>query len=845
MSRFGLALRLARRELRGGVKGFRIFLACLVLGVGAIATVQSVASGITAALGEDGRAILGGDLALRLVFQPATEAELDYLNATAAAVSTVVDTRGMARAPDGDTTLIELKAVDDAYPLYGEVELADGDGRPITLEEALARRDGTWGAALENTILERLDLAVGDVLRVGETDFEIRATLEREPDRAGGATFTIGPRLMIDRAALDDTGLVRPGSMVYWNYRISLPRDEDVGAYVAALNERFPEAGWRIRDYTNAAPQLQQMIGRLALFLTLVGLTALLVGGVGVGNAVKAYLDGKIATIATLKCVGATGPLVFRTYFAQILVLAGLGIALGLALGTAAPPLIGLVVEDLLPVRVELGVYPWALLNAAVFGLLTALTFSLWPLARARDVPAAALFRDLVAPARGRPRPVYLAATAAAALALAGFAIGTAEQPLFALFFVIGAALSFAAFRGAAWLATRAARAAGRPRRPALRLALTNLHRPGAPTGTVVLSLGLGLTVLVCVALIEGNMSRLVQDTLPEDAPAFFFVDIQPDQLEPFVETVTAIPGVTDPESVPMLRGRIVSARGLPAADAVVDPENAWVLRGDRGVTYSDGPPGDEIVLAGGWWPEGYDGPPRVSIYKDIALALGLDVGDSITVNVLGRDITAEVANIREIDWGSLGINFTMIFSPNPLSAAPHTNLATIDAPPSAEAEVLRAVTEAFPNVTAVRVRDALDTINGIVAQVGGAVRAVAAITLVAGTLVLAGALAAGHRRRVYEAVVLKVLGATRGTVLRAYLIEYGLLGIATACIAAVVGTAAAWAVLTRIMGMEWTFLPMSVVVTAAVSTAITVVFGLIGTWSALGRKAAPLLRNE
>lgn len=842
MSGWLQAARLARRELRGGVKGFRIFLACLVLGVAAIAAVQSLAAGILDGLREDGRQILGGDVALRLIFHQATDEQRAYLERTAEGLSATVEMRSMARTPGtGDTALIELKAVDDPYPLYGTVVLEGGGA----LGEALARRDGVWGAAVDPTLMDRLGLEVGDRIAVGDGEFAVRGVIEAEPDRVSGNNFIFGPRVMLHRDALEGTGLLRPGSMIYTHYKLRLAEGQDLQAYVQRLNREFPEAGWRVRTFANAAPQLAQMLERVTLFLTLVGLTALLVGGVGVTNAVKAYLDGKIASIATLKCLGAGGPTIFRTYLLQILALGGLGTAIGLAIGAAVPLATGGLVSELLPVEIGAAVYPGILATAALFGLLTAFTFSLWPLARAQAVPAGTLFRDLVAPEHGIPKRRALLATAAGGLGLAGLAVASASDPWLALYFVIGAAAAVAAFQLAATLIVRGARAAGRPRRPALRLALTNLYRPGTPTAAVMLSLGLGLTVLVAIALIEGNMQRQVTENIPEDAPAFFFVDIQPDQIADFGALMADLPSATGLETTPSMRGRIVAANGVPAEQALVDPEEAWLLRGDRGVTFTDGPKPGEQLIAGEWWPEGYDGPPLVSVYEDIARAFALTIGDTLTVNLLGRDIQAEIASIRDIDWRSLNINFTMVFSPDPVSAAPHTFIATIQAPPSAEADILRAVAEQFPNVTAVRVRDALDTVNAVFVQIGQAVRAIAAVSLVAGTLVLAGAIAAGHRRRIYESVVLKVLGATRGDVLKAYALEYGLLGLLAAAIAAVVGTAAAWAVLTYVMGVDWAFLPSAVVTTAALSTAITVAAGFVGTWLAMGQKAAPLLRNE
>ncbi|NBB82953.1 MAG: ABC transporter permease, partial [Alphaproteobacteria bacterium] len=468
MAGIATAARLARRELRGGLQGFRIFLACLTLGVAAIATVNSVAEGVLSGLREDGRAILGGDVALRVLYQPVSD-EADAWLDDRGTVSRSAEMRAMARVPDADpTTLVELKAVDDAYPLYGAVTL---DGAP-DLDTALGRIDGRWGAAVDPIVLDRLDLALGDRLRIGEATVELRATIAREPDRAGGGTFTLGPRVMIDRQALDATELIQPGSMIYWNYRVALPPGDSTAAFRSDLTAAFPDAGWRIRDFTDAAPQLQQAIERLALFLTLVGLTALLVGGVGVGNAVKAYLDGRLATIATLKCLGAPSRLIFQVYLIQVLVLAAAGTAIGLAIGIAAPFVVAWAIADLLPIQARFGVYPAALALAAGFGLLTALTFSLLPLARARMLPAGALFRDLVAPGRGLPDRAMVLALAASAVALGGLAVVTAADTRFAAVFVLGSVATLLAFRAAAWLAMAGARRLGRPKRPGLRLAL-------------------------------------------------------------------------------------------------------------------------------------------------------------------------------------------------------------------------------------------------------------------------------------------------------------------------------------------------------------------------------------
>lgn len=838
-----LAWRLARRELRAGVAGFRIFLACLAVGVAAIAGANSLNAALEAGLAADARALLGGDVALRLTHLPAGETELDHLRARAT-VSEAVEMRAMARPAAGGTrSLVELKGVDDAYPLYGSLELEPAVAEP------LARRQGRWGAAADANLLTRLGIALGDVVRVGETEFEIRATIAREPDRVA-TILTLGPRLLIHRNALPETGLVQPGSLLRYVYLLRLPRGDAAEPFIADLKRRFPETGWQIRGAADAAPGVRRFLDNMTLFLTLVGLTALLIGGIGVANAVKSHVDGRIPAIATLKCLGASSALIFRTYLAQVALLAAIGIAIGVAVGAAIPVIAVTLAGDSLPVAARVGIYPWPLFLAAAFGTLVALAFSLWPLARAMRIPAAALFRGAVG--RGAPWPGLrpVAGIMAAGLALSALTVATAQHRGLAAWFVVGAAVSLALFRGLAAAMTRAARRAsqrhaGRSAGPAWRLGLAALHRPGAATTTVVLSLGLGLTVLVAIALVEGNLRRQLDERMPAEAPAFFFLDIQQAQAEEFDRLVSSVPGAGEIKRAAMVRGRVVRIDGVPVERASIAPESEWVVRGDRGFTTSANPPEGSRIVAGAWWAPDHAGPPLVSMDANIARGFGVGLGDTVTLNVLGRDITARVANLREIDWSTLAMNFAFVLSPDALAGAPHTHIATVAATPQAETALERAVTDRLPNVTSIRIRQALDSVREVMAGIGTAVRGAATVALVAGALVLAGAIAAGHRRRVYGAVVMKVLGATRRHLLAAFLVEYGLLGAATGLIAAAVGSVVGWAVLVFLMRAEWHFLPGVVALTVGLCIPIVLIFGFAGTWRALGAKVAPLLRND
>jgi putative ABC transport system permease protein len=513
-----------------------------------------------------------------------------------------------------------------------------------------------------------------------------------------------------------------------------------------------------------------------------------------------------------------------------------------------APPLAAPLLHRLLPVSLPPGPYPLALAEAAAAGLLATLAFALLPLAAIGRIMPGALFRDGVAPARRRIAPAAAAATALAALGLAGLVVATAAERTTALWYLAGIAAAFAAFRLLGLAIEGAARRLGRVRRiaarPVLRLALANLCRPGSPAARAVLSLGIGLSVLAAVALVEGNLAAAIDTRLAEGAPSDFVIDIQPDQLAGFVATVDGVPGARV-RTVPMLRGRITRLNGVPVERAAIAPEAQWAVRGDRGLTYAAGLPAGSELAEGNWWPADYKGPPLISFDEALARGMGLKIGDTLTVNLLGREITGRIANLRHIEWARLGINFAIVFAPGTLEAAPQTHLAAIYAEPAAAETVVRRAGAQFPNITAIPVREALARVERVIAAIAAALRLVALVTLAAGVLVLGGALAAGHRRRVYDAVVLKVLGATRGTVALAFLVEHGLAGAAAAAAAALVGSIAAYFIVTGPMRSDWVFLALPLAATLALALAIALVLGFAGTWRALGARPAPLLRHD
>jgi putative ABC transport system permease protein len=840
MRNLTLALRLARRDLRGGVRGLRIVLACLVLGVAVIGAVGTLRMATERGLATDGRRLLGGDLEIDSGSQRLPDAVRSWLIGRGARLSDIAELRTLLVAPSGERTLVELKAADAAWPMVGNVTTSP----PLPVASALAEKDGQFGLLTSQFVLDRLGLHPGSSARLGSASFTIRAALVAEPD-ALATPALFGPHVVISMAAVPATGLIVPGSLVTYRLRLVLPPGLNSADLTDDLRAAFPNQGWRIRDPRAAAPAVAQFVKQTGLFMTLVGLTSLLVGGIGVANGVHAWLDARARTIAILRCLGASARLMFAVALIQVLALSLAGILIGLIAAAALPPLAAWLLRDLLPVPPVLGLYPGPLALAAAYGLLTALCFAVLPLGRAACIPGAALFRDGVLPQRARQAPVLLAVTACLGGALVALTVATAADRGFAIWFCAGALGTLALFRLGGFALVRLARLAPRASAPWVRLGLANLYRPGTAAPMLLVSVGLGLSTLAAVALIQGNLRRQIAEQMPEDAPSFYFIDIQDSQLPRFEALVKATPGASDLRQVPSLRARIVGVAGVPVEQVRATPDTRWALRGDRGLTYAATPPEGTRLVAGYWWPPDYSGEPLVSFDAGLAQGWGVRIGDVIRVNVLGRDIDLRVANLRDIAWRSLSLNFAMIASPGLLSQAPHGHIATVRVPEASQGALLRTVTDTLPNVTGIRVADILAALADLLDKVAAALAATSSLTLLAGGLVLIGAVAAGRRRRTREAVILKVMGATRAQIRAAWLVEFGALGLAAGLIAALVGSMASWGVMHYIMDSDWAFLPGTLVATLLVCLATMLIFGYAGTAAALRAKAAPFLRNE
>ncbi|MEM8980569.1 MAG: FtsX-like permease family protein [Pseudomonadota bacterium] len=836
-----VAARFALRELRGGLKGFQIFLACLALGVAALTAVGTVRESILQGLSQNAALLLGGDAELALTYRFADEAERAWIAQNALQSSEITDFRSMAVAlkPDGDErALTQIKSVDDAYPLVGEITLEPA----MPLSQALGS-PGAPGLVMERALIDRLGLEVGDPVRLGTKTFTLTAQIVTEPDNAVGG-FALGPRTLVKTEHLDGAGLLQPGTLYETRYRLLTAPGSDLAALKARAETDLATSGLRWTDARAGAPGVTEFVDRLGAFLILVGLSGLAVGGVGVAAAVRAYLSRKTNVIATLKTLGASRQTVFLTYALQIAVLTALGIVLGLIIGAAIPNLLAPVITARLPVPADFGIYAGPLYEAAIYGTLAAALFTLWPLAKADEIPAAALMRDALNQTRNWPRLPYLVSAFVLLALLLGAAMlfsGNVTLTLWTALGILGvlAALSLAA-AGIRALAKRLARLPLMRGRTSQRLALGAVSGPREETAAVILSLGLGLSVLSAIGQIDGNLRGAIARDLPEVAPSFFFVDIQNDQLPGFKDRLSTFEAISRIDSAPMLRGVITQINGKPAKETAGDH---WVLEGDRGITYSAQKPDNTKVTAGEWWPEDYAGPMQISFAAEEAEEMGLNLNDSLTINVLGRDLTGTITSFREVDFSNAGIGFILSINPSALAGAPHTHISTVYAQAEAETAILRDVATAYPNITAVRVKDAIGRVSDLLRGLASATSYGAAATLLTGFLVLIGAAAAGEAARTYEAALLKTLGASRGTILKSFTERALLLGLSAGAIALVAGIAFSWAVTTFVMDTSFEVIwgnALAIILGGITATLLT---SLAFAWRPLKARPAQILR--
>ncbi|MFL6779430.1 MAG: ABC transporter permease [Sphingomicrobium sp.] len=823
-----LSFKLALRDLRGGLSGLGLLWLCLAVAIAGLASVTSLASSVDRAIADNGRQLLGGDLMLTISQREATGEELAAIERLGQ-YSKSTTTRAMLVAPGGRSVLSELSGVDAAWPLTGKVETTPGGKRPRGPEIAIGRE-----------IAERLGLKAGDRLRVGRAGYRISAVINKAPGASG---FALAPPSVMDESGLAMSGLIQPGSISTTSYRLRLADGADAEAAGKAFQRHFPEGGWRSIGREEAGGGTRRFIDRLGQMLLLVALSALAIGGLGMSSAAAAFAASRRSSIAILKLVGASRRTVDTMLLVEIGLIAATAILAGLAIGAAAPALVGKLTAGLLPVTPDKAPQWLALGKAALFGVLISFAASWRMVANAGETRPARLLRGDVGNGEPLRWRTYVLPVIALALA-AAVAIGSASDPMFATMGIGAIALLCGLFALIGVGIRRIARGAKHLGGPVTRLGIAALDRPGAATGRLAVSLGLGLTLLVTLAGTASSVLAEIDTSIPRRAPALFLVDIPRAEEANFRQIAGRdVPGA-ELRLVPSLRGPVTAVNGVRVADMKDIPEGAWILRGDRGLTFArDLPPANRIV-AGQWWPRDYRGPPLVSIDVDAATALGLKVGDSLTVSVLGRPIEARIASFREIDWRSFGFNFAIIFAPGALEEAPYTMMATVaPAPGRSTAPLERRLTRDLPMVSAIRVSDVIAEVKSLLESIDGAVRIATAFAILMGMIVLAGSVVATRRQRARDIVLLRLVGATRGEVARSQLIEFAALSASVAITALGAGVLAAKLVATFVF--EFPFSPdwPSLVLIPLGAILLAVVAAFLAAIPALNARPAEGLR--
>lgn len=841
--RWSCAARIAQRELRGGIRGFRVLLACLILGVASVAAIGTVRSNIETGLTEQGAILLGGDAELELSYRFATEDEMSWLQDRSISVSETVQFRSMAVVGSGieaRRALTQLKTVDELYPIYGTIELDP----PISLEEAFSEENGTFGAIMHGDLINRLQLEIGDKFKLGSNNYQLNARLVREPDGVNTG-FALGPRTLVRTSSIENSGLIGPGSLYSTHYRLKLELELDLDLFRTELEAALGDSGLQWTDRRNGNPSARAFVQRAGSFLVLVGLAGIAVGGVGVAAAVRTYLESKTRTIATLKTLGSDRHTIFITYLIQIGVMITVGVIIGVLAGALIPWILEPFIATILPIPIERGLDIQPLAEAALYGVLAGLASSLWSLSKTFEIRAAELYRIGGSQNLKLPPPLLMIAILFIAGTLIAVATFLSGAPRIAIWTFCGIVISLLIL-GLASIAIRfitkkLGKSVAMRGYTGTRLALGSIGGPNSDATPVILSLGLGLTVLATVGQISSNLNFAIVQEIPERAPTYFVVDLQKDQFDSFTQLAGSQPEVTDLVTAPMLRGIISKINGVNALEVAGDH---WVLQGDRGITYAATPPEDTIITEGNWWPEDYSGEPLVSFADEEARELGLNIGDTLTLNILGREIQTTVSSFREVAFETIGIGFVMMVNPSAVASAPHTHIATLYTENDAEQNLFRNITSAFPNVTVISVKEGVERIERILSALSGAISYGSGITLATGLVVLIGAAAASERRRVYESAILKTLGASRRRILTSLAIRSTILGAASGVVAIIAGGIAGWAIMTFVMESNYRFEPFSAFAIVLGGGLMSLFAGLLFALTPLSVSPSRILRS-
>jgi putative ABC transport system permease protein len=842
-----LYLRELARESRGARGRLAFFVLCLSVGVAAVAAVAGLSSSLDNGIRVEARQLLAADLSIHGSKPLPASFDLGVAEIPGLRTTTLKECVTVVSAPvgpqgqPGPSQLVELKAVGGTYPFYGTLVLRP----PAPLSSLLDDHSVVVGSEL----LARLHLHRGDNLRLGGQLFRIAGEVLAEPDRVS-LNLTLGPRLFMSVGGLARTSLETRGSRFTYRTLIAVPPGTTGSALRAAadrLREHLPEPRnfYRVESYRDAQPALRDNLDRIERFLGLVALLSLLIGGIGVTQSVRAWLNSRIDAIAVLKCLGMRPREVFLLYLGQSALLGLAGSLVGLVVGAVLQELLPGLFPDLIPRNLVRSWDPAGLFRGLLLGIGVALLFSLPALATVLRISPVRVLRH-----EAEPLPPHRGVTwgtfGILLAGLLGFATLQANSLRLGIQFTVAVALSATALAAAAWGLTRLARRAPRDfARLALRQGIAALARPGAETLGAIVALGLGVVVILAMSLVERRLERQFTREIPADSPSVYLVDIQPDQW-PGVRSLLEAAHARQIQSVPVVTARLAAIDGVPVeqlAHRTNERNHRWVLTREQRLTYLDQLPPDNVIIAGRMWHQ--HGQPEASVEKTFADDLGLHVGSVLRWDIEGVNVDLTVTSIRTVNWRTFGINFSVVAEPGVLDQAPQQRFAAARLPTGGEQALQDALAARFPNVMLLRIREVLDKVLRVLNRIAMGVRFLGAFTVVAGIAILAGAIAAGSVRRGREVALLKTLGFTRRGVAATFAVEYALLGFAAGTIGAVGGLVLAWGVVTRGFELTAELEALPVVLAVALSTLLAVAAGLAASLRALTRRPIEVLRQD
>ena len=830
---------MAIRELRSGVSGFRIFLTCLILGVGTISAIGTVKSGIEIAISEKGSELLGGNAEAEFTYRLATTEELKWLETISQNISGIIEFRSMAKFVEGganERALTQVKAVDNEYPLIGNVQLASGKSFKDVFRQPKS-------AVMESDLASRLGINIGETFSLGLTKFVLRDIIQSSPDDAG-TNFGLGPRTIIKSEDLLDSGLIAPGTLFTAKYRLLIEPLKNLDELRALAKIKFENNGMRWRDARNGAPGISEFVNRLSAFFIMVGLAGLVVGGVGIGSAVKSYLNRKISTIAVMRSLGATNFQIFMTYFVQLAIISFIGITIGLVIGASVPHLCAPLLKVLIPIPISIVFSIKPIAEAAIYGTIIATLFTLWPLSRCENIKAAALFREMNLIKDGFPRLKYLVLSFILVLILLIISAVFNQNPELTSWFALGFTVALVTLFLSARILMYCIKKFGRiiNGHPSTRWALAAMGGTQEGTNNSLIAIGLGLTVLAIIGQVDGNLRTSINNNLPEVAPSYFVIDIQKSQIEEVRDILNSNKGVISFDEAPMLRGIITKINNKQASEVAGDH---WVIRGDRGITYFEELPKRFNLTKGQLWPKDYSGATQISFAAEQAEELGIGIGDSVTVNIMGREITGEITSLRNVDFSSAGIGFVIAMNPSALKAAPHSFIMTIYVSTEAETAVFNNLSSRFSNITLIKVRNVIERVSNLLSSIATASSYGALTTLAMGFLVLLGSAASGQSARSYDAAILKTLGATRKDLIISYIIRFSLVGATAGLVAIFFAVGGAWCITSLVLELPFKIIWDTALMIIIGGLIANLVAGLYFATQALKVKPANFLRTQ